>query len=114
MIDMSTKTASVYTNKYIGRLVQSIVAFPDFDEDLFPLLLIKEWEFVVIFNIRLKHYVKVTDIDTKGEIWWLFNQRLCYLEKENNEYRFITYHQENSLSKFRIPNKFVEAALKGP
>ena len=73
MIDIKTKTASLYAHKYKGKFVfVSIVPFPEFNEKLFPLVLIKEWEHVVIFNIKLKHYVKVTDIDTENE--W----EMCY------------------------------------
>ena len=32
MIDIKTKTASLYANKYKGKIVQCIVPFPDFDE----------------------------------------------------------------------------------
>ena len=92
MIDIKTKTATLYAHKYKGEIVQSIVPFPEFDEQLFPLVLIKEWEFVVIFNIRLKHYVKVTDINTVYEWAGGHNQRLCFLEKEKGEHCFITCH----------------------
>ena len=57
MIDLKKKTASFYMGKYKGKEVQCCVPFPDFDEYLFPLVLIKEWQYVVIFNIKLKHYV---------------------------------------------------------
>ena len=67
MIDIKKKTAYLYTHKYKGKRDQCIVPFPEFNEKLFPLVLIKEWEHVVIFNIKLKHYVKVTDIDTEDE-----------------------------------------------
>lgn len=50
-----------------------MIPFPDFDEEIFPLVLIKEWEFVVIFNILVKEYIKVTDIDTSGEDPWVWN-----------------------------------------
>ena len=70
LIDIQTKTASLYYPKYKGKIVQCIIAFPGFHEDSFPLALIKEWEYVVIFNVKLKHYVKVTDIDTDKESDW--------------------------------------------
>ena len=47
--------------------------FPGFDEDIFPLVLIKEWKFVVIFNIELKEYIKVTDIITEKEADMAYN-----------------------------------------
>ena len=50
MIDIKAKTATLYADKFKGSFVQCIVAFPDFNEDSFPLVLIKEWEYVVIFN----------------------------------------------------------------
>ena len=64
MIDIKEKTATLYASKFKGKYVQCIVAFPHFNEDSFPLVLIKEWENVVIFNIKLKQYTKVVDIDT--------------------------------------------------
>ena len=70
MIDIIAKTVTLCANKFKGRFVQCIVAFPDFNEDSFPLVLIKEWEFVVIFNIKLKQYTKVTDINTVNEYGW--------------------------------------------
>ena len=70
MIDIKAKTDTLYANKFKGEYVQCIVAFPDFNEDSFPLVLIKEWEFVVIFNIKLKQYTKVTDIKTLNECDW--------------------------------------------
>ena len=103
LIDITEKTAKLYANKYKGKQVQCIVAFPGYNEDLFPLALIKEWKCVVILNIKLKRYIKVSDIDTTGEYGLAYNQRLCFCEKVNNEYSFITYHQENTMSKFVIP-----------
>ena len=41
LIDITEKTAKLYANKYKGKQVQCIVAFPGFNEDLFPLVLIK-------------------------------------------------------------------------
>ena len=73
MIGIKAKTATHYANKFKGRFVQCIVAFPDFNEDSFPLVLIKEWEFVVIFNIKLKQYTKVVDVDTECEDNWAMN-----------------------------------------
>ena len=32
MIDIKTKTASLYASKYKGEIVQCIVPFPEFDE----------------------------------------------------------------------------------
>ena len=89
---MQTKTNAHYANKFNGKYVQCIVPFPDFEEDLYPLVLIKEWEYVVIFNIQSKKYTKVTDIDTTGEHRSVSAHRLCFLDKENDEYAFITHH----------------------
>ena len=93
----------MWAQKFKGMHVQCIVPFPEFDEELFPLVLIKEWEYVVIFNIKRKHYVKITDIDTKFERPSAASQRLCFLDKENNEHAFVTYHQKNTMCKFIIP-----------
>ena len=65
MIDIKAKTDTLYANKFKGEYVQCIVAFPDFNEDSFPLVLIKEWEFVVILNVKLKQYTKVVDVNTE-------------------------------------------------
>lgn len=64
---MKAKTACLYAQKYKGKYTQCIVPFPDFDEEIFPLVLIKEWEYVVIFNLKLKEYIKVAEIDTTKE-----------------------------------------------
>lgn len=90
MMDFKASTASLYATKYGGKIVQCIVPFPGFDERLFPLVLIKEWEVVVIFNTELKHYVKVTYANNENEWKFVSNQRLCFLDKENEEYCFIT------------------------
>ncbi len=50
-----------------------MIPFPGFDEKIFPLVLIKEWEYVVIFNINLKKYIKVADIDTTSEDLYFTN-----------------------------------------
>ncbi len=57
MIDLKAKTASLYANKFKGEFTQCMIPFPGFNEITFPLVLIKEWECVVIFNIKLKEYV---------------------------------------------------------
>ena len=44
-----------------------MIPFPDFDEEILPLVLIKEWECIVIFNVKEKTYLKIRDIDTTGE-----------------------------------------------
>ena len=62
--------------------MQSIVAFPGFNEDKFPLVLIQEWECVVIFNVKAKTYRKVADIDVQGEYESAFNQRMGFIGKE--------------------------------
>ena len=64
---MNAKTATLFANKHKGSHVQCMIPFPEFHEDNFPLVLIKEWECVVIFNMKLKEYIKIRDIDTTNE-----------------------------------------------
>lgn len=64
IIDIYTKRASFYADKYKDKYAQCMVAFPDFDQDYFPLVLVKEWSHLLIFNFKLKKYTKVADIDT--------------------------------------------------
>ena len=43
MIDMNTKTSLLYAKGFCGKYLQCIVPFPGFDEEIFPLTLLKEW-----------------------------------------------------------------------
>ena len=67
LLDVTAKTVNVYANKHKGSHSQCLVPFPEFHEDNFPLVLVKEWECVVLFNIKLKEYIKICDIDTTNE-----------------------------------------------
>ena len=39
-----------------------MAVFPGFNEDTFPLILVRERGYIVIFNIKLKEYIKILDI----------------------------------------------------
>ena len=82
-----------------------MATFPGFNEDTFPLILVKEKGYIVIFNIKLKEYIKVLDIEADS------NNKLCFLEKENNEFVFITQHMISTMCKFVIPEDLIKAAL---
>ena len=62
MIDLKHKTSFIYTNSYKGENIYKIIAFPNFNIDTFPLILIREEGFIVIFNIKLKEYFKVVEL----------------------------------------------------
>ena len=82
-----------------------MAVFPGFNEDTFPLILVRERGYIVIFNIKLKEYIKVLDIIYNSET------TLCFLEKENNEFFFITQHMRDTMCKFVIPEDLIKAAL---
>ena len=63
ILDTTIKTVSMYGKNIDAH---SVVPFSGFDEDLLPLVLIQCDQYVVIFNIKLMNFVKVTDIYTKG------------------------------------------------
>ncbi len=87
-----------------------MIPFPGFNEESFPLVLIKEEYIAAIFNVRLIEYIKVTD--TGVNTFNTAKNFLCFLEKEDNLYVFITCHrQEKLLSKFVIPSEMIQAAL---
>lgn len=46
----------------MGERTLCFVPFPSFDEEALPLILVKEKQYVVIFNIKTKSYIKVRDI----------------------------------------------------
>ena len=73
MIDLLRKTSTLFAESFSGMQIQCIVGFPDFDEALFPLVLIKEQKLVLILNITSKDYIKVADIDTEDEADWACN-----------------------------------------
>ena len=68
MVDLKMNTASVYAKKFKGKYSQCLVPFPGFDEETFPLVLIKEWEHVVIFNIKTKEYINIRKLVNSAEL----------------------------------------------
>ncbi len=67
LIDLAAKTANLYASKFKGKRSQCLVPLPGFDPETFPLVLVKEWECIVLFNTKLKEYIKIRDVDTTGE-----------------------------------------------
>ncbi len=67
LIDLALNTATLYAPKHKGSHSQCLVALPGFDPENFPLVSVKEWECIVLFNTKVKEYIKITDIDTTSE-----------------------------------------------
>lgn len=63
-----------------------MVIFPEFNENTFPLILIKEYGCAVIFNTEQKEYIGEVEIQEP----WGFD--LCFLDKEFEKHCFITQH----------------------
>ena len=84
MLDLKRKTVFKYASKYKGKYIFKMVLFPNFNRDTFPLILIREKGYVVVFNIKLKQYFLVAD--DIGQ----YGNSICFLDKINNEFTFIT------------------------
>ena len=67
MLDIEAKIATPFVLKLSGNHMQCMIPFPEFDEETFPLVLIKEWQIIVLFNIKTREQIKIADIDVSGE-----------------------------------------------
>ncbi len=93
--------------------------FPGFNENKFPLILIKEWECILILNLKSGKQLKIAGIETESEKEANSSsyQRLCFvsgIENLENEggLSFITYNRHNSIGKFMIPKDVIGLALQ--
>ena len=68
IVDIDAQTNNIYSHNHKGTSIQSLVPFPEFNEEQFPLVLIKEQQYVVIFNIKVKQYIKIADVKTSFEL----------------------------------------------
>lgn len=100
------KTEFKYDCKFEEETIKKAAAFPGFNEDTFPLVLIREMRDVGIFNTKLKEYIQVLKLPNS-----MIGQEICFLDQVKNDYAFITEHTDGSMGKYVIPEVLIKAAL---